>query len=141
MPITTSSFHSLLQHIRICLLSLLFQDSPYSSQQLFDNCSTQLRKLRMVKLPTVGQADRTSTIMVAFMPQRSMSPVRCASTSAESYWAWKHTPLHTPTLYSICNAKSRDLHRLSIFCHFVLFIYHSIKCEIIIRSGRKSNPT
>lgn len=141
MPITTSSFHSLLQHIRICLLSLLFQGSPYSSQQLFDNCSTQLRKLQRAKLPTTDQADRASPIMAAFMPQWAVSPVRCASTSAESYWAWKHTPLHTPTLYSICNAKSRDLHRLSIFCHFVLFIYLSIKCEIIIRSGRKSNPT
>ena len=65
MPITTSSFHSLLQHIRICLLSLLFQGSPYSSQQLFDNCRTQLRKLRMVKLPTVGQADDNGSIYAA----------------------------------------------------------------------------
>ena len=91
MPITTSSFHSLLQRIRICLLSLLFQGSPYSSQQLFDNCSTQLRKLQRAKLPTTDQADRASPIMAAFMPQRAVSPVRCASTSAESYRAWKHT--------------------------------------------------
>ena len=77
--------------IRICLLSLLFQGSPYSSQQLFDNCSTQLRKLQRAKLPTTDQADRASPIMAAFMPQWAVSPVRCASTSAESYRAWKHT--------------------------------------------------
>lgn len=90
MPTTTNSFHSLLQRIRICLLSLLFQGSPYSSQQLFENCSTQLRKLQMVKLPAVGQADRASPIMATFMLPRTTSPVRCESTNSESYWAWKH---------------------------------------------------
>lgn len=74
MPITTSSFHSLLQRIRICLLFLLFQGSPYSSQQLFDNCSTELRKLQRAKLPTTDQADRASPIMAAFMPQWACCP-------------------------------------------------------------------
>ena len=138
MPITASSFHAYYN----AFASACFSSCSKVRHTVCSNYSTTaVHSCASYGWLNCPQADRTSTIMVAFMPQRSVSPVRCASTSAESYWAWKHTPLHTPTLYSICNAKSRDLHRLSIFCHFVLFIYHSIKCEIIIRSGRKSNPT
>ena len=123
MPITTSSFHSLLQRIRICLLSLLFQGSPYSSQQLFDNCSTQLRKLQRAKLPTTDQADRASPIMAAFMPQRAVSPVRCASTSAEK--ATGHGSTHTVAYSYIIQHLQGQIKRLTSSLNFLplRFVY------------------